>query len=131
MASNLKAWLERATPLSRSRAKELVDADMAANARRYPAAAATSEAMDSEYGPTEAPGGPAMHTRILSVAVKATFEVQVAPRGTGAPGTGSEIEGPIQQLPQTTRIATPSQTRPVSPMRPDSDSSDDEQKYEP
>jgi hypothetical protein len=48
MTFNLKALLELATPLTRERAKELIEADMAANAHRYPPASKSSEAMDSD-----------------------------------------------------------------------------------
>lgn len=48
MTSNLKALLELATPVTRERAKELIEADMAASAHRYPPASASSEAMESD-----------------------------------------------------------------------------------
>ena len=48
MAANLKALLERATPLTRERAKALIDADIAANAHRYSQPAPTSIALECE-----------------------------------------------------------------------------------
>jgi hypothetical protein len=55
MATNLKGLLKRATPLSDERAQALIAADLAANAHRYPPAAASSEPMEAEFDPAEEP----------------------------------------------------------------------------
>lgn len=55
MASNLKALLKRATPLSDERAEALIADNMAANAHRYPPAATASDAMESECDAIDEP----------------------------------------------------------------------------
>ena len=57
MTVNLKALLESATPLTRERATELIDADIAANAHRYAPPAPTSIALDCESESEDELGG--------------------------------------------------------------------------
>lgn len=57
MAVNLKTLLERATPLTRERAKALIDADIAANAHRYSQPAPTSIALECESESGDELGG--------------------------------------------------------------------------
>ncbi|CAL8477065.1 hypothetical protein [Caballeronia sp. S22] len=49
MATNLEALQKRATPLSDQRDQALIAADLAANAHRYPPAAASSEEMEADF----------------------------------------------------------------------------------
>ena len=63
MASNLKALLARATPLSAERAHALIEASMKANAHRYRPASESSEAMEGEDAPVEDQDHPAVPER--------------------------------------------------------------------
>lgn len=63
MASNLKALLTRATPLTTDRAHALIEVNMKANAQRYQPASESSEVMESEDVAVEDQDHPAVPER--------------------------------------------------------------------
>jgi len=76
MKSNLKALIERSTPLSVERAGALIAVDLAANSHRYPQPLSSSEAMESEHVLNEGLDGPPVPETVISIAVKSALLIE-------------------------------------------------------